>query len=260
MMLKIAPFEFQLKKNFVFTIAMFVSPKVDGSKWNPRPTPTHVLLPHEVLDSLAGCDPFAFQSIILGDHSDESRVDFFRHISRLEPWKHHPVINQCCWKKLVPIHIHGDGCEFYKEDEYFVWSWSSVFNTGGSIKDALMFRFPIAVIPERHMRKEYVAWCALVNVVIYLTINLCDLSFILHNVSFQPPFICLHHLTSNPSYCKVRAAVHQRIAEITTWSLKVAAEGVWPHKGFLGEEFAHRTPRYKKRGRMLSNGFKNLAE
>lgn len=133
-----------------------------AAKKKPRPVSTHVLLPHEVLDCIARSDPFAFQSILLGDHSEQSREEFFRHVSSLDPWKHHPVISGCPWKKLVPIHIHGDGREFYKEDEYFVWSWSSVFGTGGSIKDAFMFRFPIAVIPERQMRKDYVAFRILV--------------------------------------------------------------------------------------------------
>jgi hypothetical protein len=67
-----------------------------------------------------------------------------------------PIISDGNWEKLIGIHIHGDGCEFYKEDEYFVWSWSSIFSTEGSIKDVLMSRFPIAVIPERWMRKSAV--------------------------------------------------------------------------------------------------------
>ena len=38
-----------------------------------------------------------------------------------------PIISDGNWEKLIGIHIHGDGWEFYKEDEYFVWSWSSKF-------------------------------------------------------------------------------------------------------------------------------------
>ena len=111
-----------------------------------------VLLPHEVLAAMAESQHYVFESVLLGHLPDDARKAFWKHVSGLEPWKHHPVINQGSWERLVGIHIHGDGCEFYKEDEYFVWSWSSIFATAGSIKDVLMFRFPIAVIPERWMR------------------------------------------------------------------------------------------------------------
>lgn len=92
--------------------------------------------------------------------------------------------------------------------------------------------------------------------------NFCDYSF---SVWWEEPFLpnpasnSFPRLDSYPSR-KVRNAVHKKIAELTTWSLKVAAEGVWPHKGFRDEEFAKRTPRYKKRGQIIANGFKILAE
>ncbi|CAL1142427.1 unnamed protein product [Cladocopium goreaui] len=101
---------------------------------------------------MAESQHYVFESVLLGHLPDDARKAFWKHVSGLEPWKHHPVINQGSWERLVGIHIHDDGCEFYKEDEYFVWSWSSIFATAGSIKDVLMFRFPIAVIPERWMR------------------------------------------------------------------------------------------------------------
>ena len=93
-------------------------------------------------------------------------------------------------------------------------------------------------------------------------INLCDYSF---SFWWEKPFLpnpasnSFPRLDTHPSR-KVRNAVHKKIAELTTWSLKVAAEGVWPHKGFRDEEFAQRTSRYKKRGKVIANGFKILAE
>ena len=117
-----------------------------------------VLLPHEVLDSLAECSTdFAFSSIMLGQTSDQSRRDFWAHVATLEPWKDHPTIQSNDWNKLIGFHIHGDGCEFYREDEYFIWSWSSIFSSSGMIKDCLIYRFPIAVIPERQMLKAEVS-------------------------------------------------------------------------------------------------------
>lgn len=60
-------------------------------------------------------------------------------------------------QNLFGIHIHGDGCEFYKDDEFFIWSWSSIFATRGTIKDLLVYRFPTCVVPERQMRKKQVS-------------------------------------------------------------------------------------------------------
>ena len=91
---------------------------------------------------------------------------------------------------------------------------------------------------------------------------MCDYSF---SFWWEKPFLpnpasnSFPRLDTHPSR-KVRNAVHKKIAELTTWSLKVAAEGVWPHKGFRDEEFAQRTSRYKKRGKVIANGFKILAE
>lgn len=51
--------------------------KVDGCHSKPRATPVRVLLPHEVLDSLAQCSTdFVFSSIMLGQTPDQSRRDF----------------------------------------------------------------------------------------------------------------------------------------------------------------------------------------
>ena len=132
--------------------------EVDGCHRKPRPTPVRVLLPHEVLHCLAHAGDFAFDSIMLGQMPDRSRVSFWSHVSGLESWRNHPIITTSDWSRLVGVNIHGDGCEFYKDDEYFVWSWSSVFSSGGTIQDVLLCRFPIAIIPERHMQKSSVSW------------------------------------------------------------------------------------------------------
>ena len=148
----------QIRWTSLFKYVGFVSlgvNQVDGCNKNARPTDMRVLLPHEVLAAMAESQHYVFQSVLLGHLPDDARVAFWKHVSGLEPWKDHPIINRGSWERLVGIHIHGDGCEFYKEDEYFVWSWSSIFATAGSIKDVLMFRFPIAVIPERLMRTAF---------------------------------------------------------------------------------------------------------
>lgn len=128
---------------------------MNGRRSNPKPTPTRVLLPHEVLDALAHSSTLGFDSIVLGHYGNDTRIGFWQHLSELEPWKNHPVIfkERGRWEKLVGCCIHGDGAQMYKEDEFFVWSWSSVFGASGGIKDVLLYKWPICIIPERQMRK-----------------------------------------------------------------------------------------------------------
>lgn len=130
------------------------------------PTPIRVLLPHEVLDALAKSSPFVFDSTLLGNLDDSTRVAFFEHLSHVGPYKHHPVIlaEKHKWNKLIGCCIHGDGAEMYRDDEFFVWSWSSVFGSSGCINDVLLSKWPIAVVPERYMRRASVSQLGIVIV------------------------------------------------------------------------------------------------
>jgi hypothetical protein len=57
-------------------------------------------------------------------------------------------------KDLVGITIHVDGAEFYSNDEFYVYSFSSVFSTSSFISDVLLHKFPIALFAERDMDNE----------------------------------------------------------------------------------------------------------
>ena len=61
------------------------------------------------------------------------------------------------WGQVVPLTIHGDGAQFFREDENFVYSISSLLAPTGMISDILLYKFPFLIIPERHMRSEAVA-------------------------------------------------------------------------------------------------------
>ena len=135
--------------------------EVDGSSNRPRSIPVRVLLPHEVLHALAHSGSFAFQSLMLGNLDTGTRVDFWKHVSTLPPWEGHPVIRAGGWDKLIGCSIHGDGAQMFNEDEYFIWSWSSIFASSGCIKDFLLVKWPICVIPERQMRQNSDPHCSL---------------------------------------------------------------------------------------------------
>ena len=123
--------------------------------------PIGVLLPHEVLHCLAICDGghHCFQSIFFGNLPPEEVARFWRHVKSLGPWKNHPHLNDPTvtdHSKLVGIQFHADGAEFYRDDECFCYSWSSIFASAGLISDVMLYRFPMLLIHERHMQQENV--------------------------------------------------------------------------------------------------------
>ena len=77
-------------------------------------------------------------------------------------WMHggdHPVLCQdgIDYESLIPITLHCDGAQFYRDDENFVWSFGSAFGSSGFIKDVLLTKFPMAIIPERFMQDHAVS-------------------------------------------------------------------------------------------------------
>ena len=106
--------------------------RVNGWRSKPRSTPVHVLLPHEVIHCLATKSMSAFQSIMLGDLSDDARRNFWEVTKGLEPWKDHPIhTSDAPYHRLIPCAIHADGAQFYRDDEFYVWSWSSLWGGQG---------------------------------------------------------------------------------------------------------------------------------
>ena len=114
-----------------------------------------ILLPHELFHCLAEAQShYIFDSICLGQLDSKSREAFLNHIKTLPAWANHPIFRQgASLDRLVPISIHGDGAVLKREDECFIWSWSSFFGAEGTIRDVLLFKFPIAIIHERFMTK-----------------------------------------------------------------------------------------------------------
>ena len=126
--------------------------QIDG--FRSKSVPIRVLLPHEILHALAVVDsPFFFDAVMLGNLSGDERVAFWRHVQSLRPWADHPVLNNegVDWSRLIGFTVHGDGAIMKRDDECFVWSVASCFGQEGAIKDPLLIKFPVAIIPERHM-------------------------------------------------------------------------------------------------------------
>jgi len=118
-----------------------------------RKVPVRVLAPHEILHSIAVMHAdSAFDSLMLGNLEDGDRRRFWRHVQSLPAWKTHPIFQQPVdLSRIIGLTIHGDGAVMKRDDESFVWSISSCFSTEGIIKDPLLLKFPVAMIPERYM-------------------------------------------------------------------------------------------------------------
>lgn len=130
-----------------------------------RQTSVQVLLPHELIHSLAETSsPMVWESIMLGGYSDEQREHFWKHCKKLDAWKDHPIFEQdgLDLRRLLAITLHGDGAVMKREDECFVFSMGSLWSSAGCIQDVLMTKWPIAIIPERFMRSKKVLWFKLV--------------------------------------------------------------------------------------------------
>lgn len=93
---------------------------------------------------------------MLGNLDSNSRITFWKHLATCKPWKCHPALhrNDVSYDKLVGFTIHADGAQMYSDDEFFVYSISSVFSSEGCTKDILLVKIPLAIIPERQMRSK----------------------------------------------------------------------------------------------------------
>lgn len=119
-----------------------------------------VLLPHELLDCLMKADaPHVVDSTLLGHLDKCSRDKFWSHIRNLDGWREHPIFSIMEGNNMsdvIPLCVHGDGAAMKRDDECFVWSFSSFWGSQGEIKDVLHYKFPFAAIHERHMKSHNV--------------------------------------------------------------------------------------------------------
>lgn len=180
---------------------------------------------------------------------DASRVEFWEHVSKLPPWKDHPALNDNSipWDKLVGMTIHADGAAFHRDDEYFVYSITSVFGSMyGFNKDVLLTKIPLCVIPERQLKGKQVAYLLAWFYRFY--------SFTNENNSlcyFSPFLSC-----SCPSSSEVRAEANRIVADVISWSMKISTSGIGPPTGFYNEVFKESTYRAKLCGAKLAKGWR----
>lgn len=131
--------------------------QVDG--FTPKRCPVQCLLPHDIIHCLSE-HPFVFRSLLAGSLEPSAIESFWRQCQSLDAWCDHPIFKDTTvpLDRTIPLTIHGDGAQFYREDEMFVYSISSLFAPTGIIQDILLYKFPFMIIPERYMRSEAVSY------------------------------------------------------------------------------------------------------
>ena len=194
---------------------------------------------------------------MLGNMSNEARTCFFQHLKSLRPWMGVPLLNEdgVDLSRIIPVTIHGGGAQFYRDDDIFVWSWSSAFGFKSNIKDPLLLKFPICIIPERCMRSHNVTSNE-------VSTRFCFVSSMVCNFGNSKPSgkrSGLYPMKAH-SRLEVRSAVNKVVAEPTAWSIKLASAGVFPAEGFYGECFEAGTFRSKLQGQQMAHGWKFLVK
>lgn len=94
--------------------------------------------------------------MLVGNYSRSSILEFWHELRTLDAYSHHPARDtadaELC--RTLPICLHADGAEMYRDNEYFVWSWSSglsSFGMSAASPDVLMHKMPICVVSEHDM-------------------------------------------------------------------------------------------------------------
>ena len=175
----------------------------------------------------------------------------------------------------VPITFHSDGAEFFRNSEYFVWSISSLLASGDEPllqheRSCEMFvclwNLVKIHVTLNHPKKQWVElrWWTLSSPFAFCRTKVWKTQTLLGNSSNKlylvPPntvTILLRWIGITPLDCsEVQNAVHKRVADLFSWSMGYAAEGIWPMTGVDGEILDPKSLRFEKRGQSLAGGWR----
>lgn len=129
-----------------------------------------------------------------------------------------------------------DGAEFYRDQEFNVWSISSLLAKGDATKLQT-----VDDVSQTHAKMAQVWDCKFPVVIIP------------HYAMTLPQAICLCHALP---FCEVKASANRAIADVLAWSFEIASKGTFPTKGFYDEDFCPKSWRYSVRGSTVANGWR----
>eukprot|EP00959_Pyramimonas_sp_CCMP1952_P024095 505464-Pyramimonas_sp.AAC.1 len=78
--------------------------------------------------------------------------DYWNHAMKLDWAKQHPHVPECELASTLPIVYRMDGAEVYRNQEYYIWSWSSDLTAGTAC--TWDTKFPICTIPYMLMSSK----------------------------------------------------------------------------------------------------------
>ena len=110
--------------------------------------------------------PCQFGLSMLGRRTPAAIKEFWEHLQRFAPEevKDHPALDGCDVSKMVPLLIHFDGAEMYKNSEYNIWSFSSALSSLLDV-DCLETQFVCCILPQKAMQqKQACCWISYVFV------------------------------------------------------------------------------------------------
>ena len=99
--------------------------------------------------------PCQFGLSMLGRRTPAAIKEFWEHLQRFarEEVKDHPALDGCDVSKMIPLLIHFDGAEMYKNSEYNIWSFSSALSSLVDV-DCLETQFVCCILPQKAMQQK----------------------------------------------------------------------------------------------------------
>ena len=97
-------------------------------------------------------DPCQFGLSMLGHQTPAAIQEFWQHLKRFAPMevKDHPALKSCDLSNMLPLLVHFDGAEMYKNAEYNIWSFSSAFSSMLAV-DCIETQFLCCILPHSAM-------------------------------------------------------------------------------------------------------------
>lgn len=122
-----------------------------GDELSLKETWIPILLPHEFLHAIVQAGRVQLEASLIGNLDDEDLSQFWKHVKSCEDWKMHPVFSgRVDFARLLPLILHIDGAEFYKNSEYYCWSFACPFAQGTLVDQKLL----CMVLPHSAMMDE----------------------------------------------------------------------------------------------------------
>ena len=208
---------------------------------DPVPTQVPFLLPHEILDAVSRAGSVQWGRSMSGHRSSASIAAFWNHCKSLDEWKNHPALKDVTslgrpmaklrkfWALLFSIQLESKKI------------WFEVFLASCFIASQGMIPLCLHVDgAEFYANSEYLCWSM---ASIFADGHVFDCKF---------PLCVLPHQSMATD--AVKQHVHTTVAKVLSWSLRVAATGVFPTKGAFDEPLSG--PRLQEANKSIASGWK----